>query len=176
MKNEVFLTALVVSTVFLASGCGDSSELSAVSGQFTAEMSGSIDGHVSGPGVINYIPPSNSAVGVRPGYFFIADNTGVRDLGITFTIPSDTKAGAYELVSAHPFDAGKKFEVRIDRSVGNRTESFQLNTAGTITLERFPEDGSNLAEVHVKGNFVFTTEGKDEQRVTAEGVFDFQGK
>ncbi len=176
MKNGVSLNALIVSTVLLASSCGDSSEPPAVSGGFTAELSGSIDGHVSRPGVINYILPSNSAAGTRPGYFFIADDTGVRDLGITFSIPSNTQPGVYELESAHPIDAGTRFEVRVDRSVGNRTESFQSNTTGTITLESFPEDGSSLAEVQVKGSFVFTTEGKGEERIRAEGAFDFQGK
>ncbi len=175
MMNRTPLTISVFLVLLSVSSCRDSRQHPKTSGNFTAEISGSITGRVSGPGIVSFLPPSDSSFGPRPGYFFIADDTGVRDLGITITIPSNTQPGKYQLVSVGPMNVGKDFEVRVDRSVGNRTESFQTNTTGTITLEQFPEDGSNIAGSPVRGHFEFTAEGKGGQRVTVKGTFDFSG-
>ena len=176
MKYKILLTALILTVGNVVSSFADSGNPSSRPGHFSAEISGSINGHVAGPGVIKYLPSSEVSFGTIPAYYFIADDTGVRDLGITFTIPSTAKPGIHKLVSAHPMDAGKEFEVRIDVSEGNVTKSYQSNTTGTITLEEFPVDGSSLARAQVKGSFEFTTEGKDGKRATAEGVFDFHGE
>jgi hypothetical protein len=176
MKNHAFLFASIFLLALVFPGCNNSEQRPAAPSNFTAEISGSITGQVSGSGVVTFLPPTDTGAGPRPGYFFIADATGVRDFGITFTIPIGTKPGKYQLVSAHPMDAGKEFEVRVDRSIGNRTESFQKNTAGTITLEHFPEDGSNITGTYVRGDFEFTTERKGGERVKAKGTFDFKGR
>ncbi len=173
MRNHVTLAKSILLMVLVFSSCNDSRP--AASGDFTAEISGSITGQVSGPGIVTYLPPGDTGVGPRPGYFLIADDTGVRDFGITITIPSDTRPGKYEMVSVGPFDSGKEFEVRVDRSIGNRTESFQKHTTGTFNLEQFPEDGSKIKGSPVRGDFEFTTEGKDGEKVMVKGQFDFYG-
>ena len=176
MKYKILLTALILTVAYVASSFGDSSNPSSRPGHFTAEISGSINGHVAGPGVIKYLPPRDVSFGTIPGYYFIADDTGVRDHGITFTIPSTATPGIHKLVSAHPMDVGKEFEVRIDVSEGNVTKSYQSNTTGTIILEEFPLDEASLAKRQVKGSFEFTTEGKGGERATAKGLFDFYGE
>jgi hypothetical protein len=176
MKYTIILTALMFTIGYVASSFGNSSNLSSRPGHFTAEISGSINGHIAGPGIIKYLPPSDVSFGTIPGYYFIADDTGVRNMGITFTIPSTAKPGIYKLVSAHPMDAGKEFEVRIDVSKGNETQSYQSETTGTITLETFPVEGGSLVKGQVKGHFEFTTEGKGGERITAKGVFQFHGE
>ena len=188
-KIETFNTSFFL-LVVVFTGCNEKNPDPAVSDQattttgqppaastnFTAEISGFVAGQVAGPGVVTFLPPRESAAGTTPGYFFIADDTGVRDLGITITIPSGSKPGTYELVSAHPMNAGKHFEVRVDQSIGSRAESFQKNTKGTITLEQFPDEGSNTTGCVVKGKFEFTTEGKGGEQLKATGQFDFNGR
>lgn len=172
--SRTALIALMLAGSTSIPACGRSEHAAATASNFVAEVSGSITGQVSGPGLIRFIPPSDTGFGPRPGYFFVADDSGVRDLGITFTIPANTQPGTYQLVSAHPMDSGK-FEVRVDRSVGNRTQSFQLNTQGMITLEAFPNDGIKVTGSRVIGNFDFSTQDPNGREITAKGTFDFIG-
>jgi hypothetical protein len=176
MAEKFSLMALVLASGVLISACDESKNSSATADTFVAEISGAVTGRVSGPGLIRFLPPSDANFGPRPGYFFVADDSGVRELGITFTIPANTQPGTYQLVSAHPMDAGKEFEVRVDWSVGNRTESFQANTEGTITIEAFPNDGNNVAGRRVTGSFDFSTQDRNAREITAKGSFDFYGR
>ena len=179
MARNDSITALILTGSLLLSACNESDEAKSAgvpARNFVADVSGSVSGQISGPGLIRFLPPGNSSVGPRPGYFFLADDSGVRDLGITFTIPANTQPGTYELESAPPLETGEHFEVRVDRSVGNRTESFHSKTSGTITLEAFPQDGENIAGVQVKGQFEFSTQDKHGHEITLQGSLDFQGR
>jgi len=173
MIPKTLLTALILTCGVLSSAHGDSKISSVPASNFVSEVSGAITGQISGPGLIRFIPPGDVNFGHRPGYFFVADDSGVRDLGITFTIPANTQPGTYQLVSAHPMDIGKEFEVRVDWSVGNKTKSFQLNTEGRITIEIFPEDNNNVAGSRVRGKFDFSTQDRSGQEVVCKGTFDF---
>jgi hypothetical protein len=175
MAEKYSLMALILAGGVFISACDDSQHSSAAADNFVAEVSGAVTGRVSGPGLIRFLPPSEVNFGTRPGYFFVADDSGVRELGITFTIPANTQPGTYQVVSAHPMDAGKEFEVRVDRSVGTRTESFQANTQGTITIEAFPNDGNNVAGHRVTGRFDFSTQDRNGREIIAKGSFDFYG-
>lgn len=142
---------------------------------FVAEVSGA---RVSGPGLIQFIPPSSSGLGSQTGYFAIADDSGIRDFGITFTIPVGTKPGTYPLVTANPADVGKAFEVRVDvdKPAENRTESFQFKTEGTIAIEAFPIDADSMVGSRVAGTFEFFTQDDSNRMISAKGTFDFLGK
>lgn len=172
--NPLLLTLAMVSTAFVPA-CDDSRNGGVVTDSFVADVSGAVTGQVSGPGLIRFIPSYDANFGTRPGYFFVADDSGVREIGITFTIPASVQPGTYHLVSAHPIDAGREFEVRIDRSVEDRTDSFQLNTKGTITIESFPADGKNIAGSRVTGSFEFATQDRSGNQARAKGSFDFKG-
>lgn len=143
---------------------------------FVAEVTGSVSGRVAAPGVVRFLPPADLGHRIRPGFFFVADDTGVRPLGITFSIPAGVEPGTYDLVSAHPMDAGTAFEVRVDHSVGTRTESFELDTDGTITIDAFPDTVGDVRGQRVVGRFEFETRDRSGRRVAAEGRFDFIGR
>ncbi len=176
MTTKPLLLALVVTSAAFIPACDDSRNAEVATGSFVADVSGAVTGQVSGQGLIRFIPPYDANFGTRPGYFFVADDSGVRRIGITFTIPANAQPGTYHLVSAHPMDAGREFEVRIDRSVKDRTDSFQLNTEGTITIDSFPADGNNIAGSHVTGSFEFATEDRSGNQAKAKGSFDFKGR
>jgi hypothetical protein len=173
MPQRPSLILLILAGVSLAA-CGGSRDSGATSG-FLAEVTGAATGEVFGPGLIGFLPPSEAAFGPRPGYYFVADDAGVRALGITFTIPATTQPGTYQLVSAPPLEIGTAFEVRVDQSTGDRTVSYHLNTQGTITIEAFPADGDDVAGQHVAGTFEFSTQNRAGQEVRATGSFDFEG-
>ena len=176
MIRNLLLSSIIIASALWLIACDETNTSTALSGNFTTEVSGSIKGKISGPGVITYLPPSEASFGSRPGYFFIADDTGVRELGITFSIPSKTTPGTYQLKSAHPIDIGKEFEVRLDKSTENQTVSFRSNTKGSITLEEFPSDPNKVAGSIVKGTFNLSAENSSGERVTATGAFEFWGR
>ena len=134
MKTKISFAAILIITL-LSTSCNDSpgptnsspvkstTKKSSKTINFTAEITGSVKGDIAGPGVIRYLPESKNPMGTRPGYFFIADNTGIRPLGVTFTIPLNTKPGTHQLISGSPTEAGKNFEVRVDQSDDKRTVS-----------------------------------------------------
>lgn len=175
MTEKFLILARILAVSVLISACDDTKVSSAAASNFVARISGAVTGQVSGPGLIRFLPPSDVSFGVLRGYYFIADDSGVRELGITFTIPDKSLLGTHQLVSAHPMDSGKEFEVRVDRSVGNRTESFQQNTEGTITIQAFPNDSNNIAGSHIMGSFEFTTQTRNGPVITGKGAFDFYG-
>lgn len=176
MVHKFPLMALILAGTLSISACDDPENVSAGAGNFVAEVSGAVSGRVSGPGIIRFLPASETNFATRPAYFFVADDAGVRELGITFTIPANTRPGSYQLVSAHPLDSGNEFEVRVDRSAGDRTESFELNTKGTITIESFPNHGDDVAGSRVVGRFDFSTQDRNGREVTGKGSFDFHGR
>lgn len=176
MSTRPLLLALVFTAVAFISACDDSRNAGVVTANFVADVSGAVSGQVAGPGLIRSIPAYDANFGPRPGYLFIADDSGVREIGITFTIPANTEPGTYDLVSAHPLDVGREFEVRVDRSGKDRTDSFQLNTEGTITIESFPGDGNRIAGNRVTGSFKFSTQDGSGNQVTAKGSFDFTAR
>jgi hypothetical protein len=141
---------------------------------FQATVSGAVSGSVEGPGVLRFIPASETSFGTQPAFYFIADDTGVRDLGVTFSIPRGTGPGTFALVSGTPFEIGEKFEVRVDRSTQTRTVSFEKATEGSITLTAFPTSPEEMEGDRVAGHFRFSTSGASGEAVTAEGSFDFE--
>ena len=160
----------------LVVGCGGSKEAppqSTNSTNVTAELSGSASGRVTGSGVLTYFPASASVVGERPGFWFIADGTGERPLGLTIVVPDNTEPGDYELTSPHPMEMGTKFELRVDQTKGNRVVSYNKNTSGTLTLDSFPKDHESLSETEVMGRFSFSTENTDGDVVSGTGSFQF---
>jgi len=175
MTYRSSLLALILAGAVSISACDSPESGSIESGNFLAEVSGAVVGQVSGPGIIRFLPASEVNFGTRPAYFFVADDAGVRKLGITFAIPANTRPGTYRLVSVHPMDVGREFEVRVDWSVGDRTESFELNTKGTITIEAFPSDPDSLSKGRVMGSFDFSTQNRNGQKVMGQGSFDFHG-
>lgn len=175
MARHLSLPFLVlVSTSIIA--CDDSRDTETAAEGFVAEISGAVTGRVSGPGLVRFVPARDAPAGRRPGYYFVADDSGVRELGITFTIPANTESGTYQLVSAHPMEIGEAFEVRVDHSVADRTESFGSNTTGTISVEAFPNSDTEIAGSRVLGSFEFSTQRSDGQEITGTGRFDFQGR
>lgn len=135
---------------------------------FVAQVSGARKATVSGPGIYFRIPASESPVMKRPEYLVVADNSGVRENGITFVIPHGTSPGTYQLVSAHPFDIGKKFEVRVE--LGSTTDYFNKNTSGTITIISLPDKGD---PGRVQGKFEFEVSNSKGERAKVKGRFDF---
>ena len=139
---------------------------------FRAEITGGANARIEGPGVVTYIPARND----NPGYFFIADDTGIRPWGLTITIPENKGTGTFDLVSGGPFDAGNIFETRVDQDLGKRTLSFDRNTKGELVLEGFPESHETVSGVEVKGNFDFTTQNRKGDELKVTGDFAFIGK
>lgn len=140
---------------------------------FRADVSGAVHGRIVGPGVVRYLPPAQVVMGRRPGYYFIADDAGLRELGITFTVPLGVVEGSHALTSPSPLDAGTAFAVRVDRSVGDGTRSFDVGSSGTIELLDFPETPEDLSGHHIAGSFSFTTRDSDGNPISARGTFDF---
>lgn len=138
---------------------------------FVAQVSGERKATVSGPGIFLRIPASESAIGKRPEYLVVADDSGVRENGITFVIPHGTLPGTYQLVSAHPFDIGKKFEVRAE--LGSTTDYFNKNTSGIITIVSLPAKGT---PGRVQGKFEFEVSNSKGERAKVKGLFDFFAK
>lgn len=181
MSQHVFRTFCAIAFALSAVGCDrpDSTGEPAApagSGGFTATLSGAVDAKVSGTGVIRFIAPSESPMGARPGYFFIADGTGERDFGITFTIPANAGAARHELVTASPLQIGTAYEVRVDVSAGARIESFQNATSGWIQIDQMPADAGAVPGHPVKGSFEFTTADASGRTLVAKGGFDFAGR
>lgn len=172
--------SLLIAILFVGSlvvvACWNSHNSSLEEGGFAAEVTGAVTGKVSGPGLIRFLPTGETSFGARPGYFFIADDSGVRDLGVTFTIPAEVRPGTHDLVSAPPLDVGKEFEVRVDHSLADVTDSFERETEGTITIEAFPDSPDDLSGSRVKGSFQFSTRDSKGREIKASGSFDFESR
>jgi len=135
---------------------------------FTAKITGNDEATVKSDGVIKCMPAYNSSYVDNPSYYFLADGQGIRDYGITFTIPMNTQAGKYDLIDPKPFETGKNFGVRVDiERRGNKVDSFNRKTEGYIkldsTLFNFPS---------TSGSFAFSISDKRSKRITVEGNFN----
>lgn len=135
---------------------------------FTASVSGTIETQVSGPGLFFEVLPYESAAGKRPQYFVVADAGGVRESGITFTIPSGHQ-GICQLTDGTPFEIGQHCEVRVE--LGSTTDYFNKQTSGTLNLISLPaKAGDGLP---VQGEFEFEVSNSGGERVKVKGQFNF---
>lgn len=164
-------------------GCTDSSTTDSATIEppgFAATVSGAIDGHLSGRGIVTYIAPQDTVSGTRPGYYLVSnviqDAMEASDWVITFRIPDGEDAGTYQLVSADPMRVGEEFEARLEGMVDGRTVSFRSNTEGTLTLDSFPSNVSQLSDATIKGKFQFSSENSVGEVVAVNGVFEFPVK
>ncbi len=174
-RNNIILFASLMTVICIWGGVPVRvSEIGAATEEkpgFVAQVSRARRATVSGPGIFFRIPASESPVMKRPGYLVVADNSGVRENGITFVIPHGTSPGTYQLVSAHPFDIGKKFEVRAE--LGSTTDYFNKDTSGTITIISLPDKGKSG---RVQGKFEFEVSNSRGERAKVKGLFDFLAK
>lgn len=165
-------------------GCSDPStdapgEPKANQSGFTASVSGSVDGEVSGAGVATYLPPKerDPVTGSRPGYFLVAnlnsDGTGEREFLFIFRIPDQAQPGNYDLVTPNPLKVGENFDVQVEMVEEGKSISYQTNTVGTITLEDFAPDGMDSGNSNITGTFQFVTENSEGDQISATGTFDF---
>jgi len=155
------------------SGCSDSSTDPATEepkvdhSGFTASVSGSVNGEVSGAGIVTYLPPKerDPVTGIRPGYFLVAnlnsDRTEERECLIIFRVPGQAEPGKYELVTPDPLKVGENFDVQIEMIEKGKSISYQTNTEGIITLEDFAPDRTDSDNSHMTGTFQFVTENSE---------------
>lgn len=71
---------------------------------------------------------------------------------------------------------GKEFEVRVDHSLADVTDSFERETEGTIMIEAFPDSPDDLSGSRVKGSFQFSTRDSKGREIKASGSFDFESR
>ena len=171
--------------VFVIIGCSDSpndttmEEPKVQPSRFTANVSGAVNGEVSGTGIVTYLGPRerDTVTGNRPGYFLIAnintDFPGERGFTITFRIPDKAQPGNYALKTPDPRKVGENFDVRVERVVEGKLISYQTNTDGTITLSRFSPDRAYPDIGDITGTFQFVTENSKGDRISANGAFEF---
>ncbi len=89
---------------------------------FHASVSGSVQGKISGTGIVTYLPPKEGDLitGIRPGYFLIAnfddlhtDTAETKGFSIAFRIPEKARPGHYNLMSPDPLKTGEEFDVQV---------------------------------------------------------------
>ena len=170
--------------LLVSSGCSDSStdpasqEPKVDQSGFTASLSGSVSGEVSGAGVVTYLPPKEGdpVTGVRPGYFLVAnlnsDKNDKREFLIIFRVPGEAQPGDYDLVAPDPLRVGENFEVQVEMVEEGRSISYQSNTEGTITLEDFAPNSAGSDGSNITGTFQFVTENSEGGQISATGTFD----
>lgn len=175
----------VLIMLLVLSGCSDSSKDPATEepkvdhSGFSASVSGSVNGEVSGTGVVTYLPPKerDPVTGIRPGYFLVAnltsDRTEEREFLIIFRIPDKAQPGNYDLVTPNPMKVGKNFDVQVEMVEKGKSISYQTNTEGTITLENFAPDRTESDLSHITGAFQFVTENTERDQIVVNGTFDF---
>jgi len=137
---------------------------------FAGEISGEFNGKVAGEGVLQRLPDGGYD---DQGYFFLADDDGERDLGVTFVLPNNVAPGHHPIASAAPAEQGKVFSVRIDRDMGTTLHSMEKNAEGFLDIVRFPQDGG---QGPVTGTYDVTVEDSEGKSVRVTGVFDFVAK
>ena len=102
----------------------------------------------------------------------MADNQGVRENGVTFSVPKGKLPGTYKLASnPDPFTNGAVFEVRAE--LGSTVDYFQKETSGTFTISSMPEGTRSGKKSPLKGNFDLETSNSKGERVKIKGRFDF---
>jgi hypothetical protein len=185
--NIVRLTVLWIMLVF--TGCSDSTtdsgneEPTIDRPGFTATVSGAVNGEVSGPGIVTYLPPKERDIvtGNRPGYYLFqmlvnnlpTDSIGGREVIIIFRIPDGAQPGNYHLMTPDPLKVGKDFDVQVETVEEGRSIAYQTNTEGTLTLDNFSPDRITPETSAIKGTFQFVTENSDGEQVSVNGSFDF---
>ena len=177
-RGAVLILLLVIS------GCSDSSiepateERKADHSGFTASVSGSVNGEVSGPGIVTYLSPKerDPMTGIRPAYFLVAnlnsDRTEEKEFLIIFRVPAKAHPGNYDLVTPDPLKVGENFDVRVEMVKEGKSISYQTNTEGTITLKNFAPDRPASDISHITGTFQFVTENSEGAQISATGMFD----
>ena len=175
--------ATLIMLLFI-SGCSNSStdpateEPQVDQSGFTASVSGTVNGEVSGAGIVTYLPPKerDPVTGIRPGYFLIANlnsgRTEERGFIIIFRIPDKAQPGNYNLVTPDPLKVGENFDVRVETVEEGKSISYQTNTEGTITLESFSPNRTDPGISNILGTFQFVTENSDGGQISATGTFD----
>lgn len=157
----------VLSLLFIVLYCGPRFASAEEQG-FTADVSGAMEAQVFGPGLFFEVPAYESAAVKRPQYFVIADSGGVRENGITLTIPLGHQ-GTCQLVDGTPFEIGRHCEVRVE--LGSATDYFNKQMTGTLNLISVPgKAGDGLP---VQGEFEFEVSNNKGARVEVKGQFDF---
>ena len=141
---------------------------------FVASVSGDREITLSGPGAFFCVAAYESPRGKRwdsPPYLVVASARGLRENGITLTIPMGSSAGTYPLENVSPFEAGTKFEVRAE--LGSTVDYFDQQVEGTITLVSLPEGKVGGSMDPVRGSFEFSVSNSSGERATVTGSFDF---
>ncbi|GJL68185.1 MAG: hypothetical protein NPIRA06_08200 [Nitrospirales bacterium] len=183
--EQVVGRAAILIILLVIGGCSDpatdpaSEEPRANQSGFTASVSGSVDGEVSGAGVATYLPPKerDPVIGSRPGYFLVAnlnsDGTKEREFLFIFRIPDKAEPGDYDLVTPNPLKVGENFDVQVEMVEKGKSISYQTNTVGTITLEDFAPERADSGNSNITGTFQFVTENSEGDQISATGTFDF---
>lgn len=183
--EQTFGRAAILIILLVIGGCSDPSadtapqEPKVNQSGFSASVSGSVDGEVSGTGVATYLPPKEGdpVTGIRPGYFLVAnlnsDRTEEREFIFIFRIPDKAQPGNHDLVTPNPLKVGENFDVQVEIVEEGKSISFQTNTAGTITLEDFAPDRTDSGNRNITGTFQFVTENSQGDQISATGTFDF---
>ncbi len=182
--EQTFGRAAILIILLVIGGCSDpptdhASEEPKANQSFTASVSGSVDGEVSGAGVATYLPPKerDPVTGIRPGYFLVAnlnsDGREEREFLFIFRIPDKAQPGNYDLVTPNPLKVGENFDVQVEMVEEGKSISYQTNTVGTITLEDFAPDRTDSGNSNITGTFQFFTENSEGDRISATGTFDF---
>jgi hypothetical protein len=138
--------------------------------RFEAQISRAYQGDVAGPGILTFLPTAGFA---GQGYFFVADDSGVRPHGVTLVLPPGTGPGRHVLESPAPLDIGTVPSVRVDRDLGTAVVAYQDNTFGFVDLREFPEDVENLTGAAVAGTFEFETQNQEGELIAVSGEFSF---
>ncbi|HNP30444.1 MAG TPA: hypothetical protein PKK23_15465 [Nitrospirales bacterium] len=179
-----FIRAVIIMILIVIGGCSDSSTDPAIEGPkldtagFTASVSGSVHGEVSGSGIVTYLPPKEGdpVTGVRPGYFLVAnlnsDSKEEREFLIIFRVPDKAMPGNYDLVTPDPLKVGENFDVQVEMVENGKSMSYQINTEGTITLEDFAPEQADSRAGNISGTFQFVTENSEGDQISATGMFD----
>ena len=173
------LVALII--LLVISGCSDppTKEPKVDHSGFTASVSGSVNGEVSGAGVVIYLPPKerDPVTGIRPGYFLIAnrnpDSIGNKEFIITLRIPDKAQPGNYNLTTPDPLKVGENFDVRVETVEAGKSISYTTNTEGTITLDNFSPVRTEADIRNIAGTFQFVAENSKGGLISAKGAFDF---
>ena len=137
---------------------------------FAGDVSGEFSGKVAGIGLLQHRPDGGHD---GNGYFYLADNEGARELGVTFILPNTVASGHHEISSVGPSEQGKLYSVRIERDLGTTIQALDKNAEGYLDITRFPATGETG---QVTGTYDVMVEDDAGKAVRATGVFDFISK
>lgn len=179
-RKPIFRILLLVCAVSILPSCDETTsqgkkpaESKTENVGFEAVITGTYEGKASGNGVLVLLPIAGFE---KQGYFFLSDGQGIRPHGVTFILPRGLAPGKHTLGSPSPFDLGKVPSVRVDRDMGDATESSDKNSSGYLDLTSFPDDERKLSGSDVVGSFEFLTENPKGERISVTGKFSFKVK